>query len=285
MQAAALLVVLAVGGGGLHLEDGGGRGAVLVGAVVVALLVVLAVGGGGLHLEDLFLGGRLRLRVRVDDVDVRPHALAPLIAPHRAGEPPVTEVAAVLLRRDQVHRHVHLLAGRHGALAGEGHGEGPGHLVAAHVHDLRAGRPRHLACVLEAPDLGELGRGGHLGAVEDGDVAHEARGEQLVRLAEALAAALAALRALGARLTPAAATALAAPAAHLAGPAAAAVVSPARAEALAAAAAEAAATAPARPSRRNLLVVGLLGVGQLVELRFAQVVVLALEVEAPAEDG
>ena len=98
---------------------------------------------------------------------------------HSRAHPVVVDVSVFCVRA-RAARRGRCCCRLRGRLARERHRERGRHLVAAHEHDLRAGRPRHLARVLEAPDLGELGARRHLGAVEDGDVAHEARGEQLV---------------------------------------------------------------------------------------------------------
>merc|ERR1719498_1264490 len=168
------------GGGGRRFLRGGGhvwrvdivKVGLLLSGQVTLLLLDLGHLGGDQSLVKALIGLR-----RVDDLHVAPDALAKLAAHVRPREAPVAEVTAVFFWRDHLDDHVNLFAREDGGGARERHGHLAGHLIAAHKEHARARRPWHLAHVLEAPDLREGGAGRHLGAVEDGHVAHKARGE------------------------------------------------------------------------------------------------------------
>merc|ERR1719399_2554172 len=177
-----------VGGGSGHLdvldqllhdvlESGGGGGAgggcrgrhallrKLLVAVRLLLLARLLLALDALELRLLALNLRERARQvllrrhgrrlegRVDHLHVAPHALAELAPAHRPHQPPVAQVTAELRRREHLDRHVDLLARQHGPRARERHRHLRRHLVTADKEHAGARRPRHLADVLEPPDL------------------------------------------------------------------------------------------------------------------------------------
>merc|ERR1719240_1188458 len=182
----------------------------------------------------------------------------------------------MLVGRAHLDSYVDFLARLHGALARvlgalarEGDHHLRAHLVATDEGHLGARRPRHLADVLQAPDLGERRARRHLSAVEDGDVAHKARCQLRAAGGTVSAAAPAASTHASTRTDAclSAAAAVGAPAPH--------------------------AGAPAERRCRGRrckgggldgLIVSLVLVGELVILGLAQVVVVALEVVAHAHD-